>query len=77
MSRSDSPVIMIPARLESSRLPRKALLKISGIPMIVHVAYRCMRSKVASRVIVCTDSVEIARCVLTSALKYASRRRKA
>ncbi len=55
----NSVVIMIPARLESSRLPGKPLKPICGIPMIVHVAKRAMLSERASRVVVCTDSVDI------------------
>ena len=31
-------VIVIPARLESKRLPRKPLLDINGVPMLVRVA---------------------------------------
>jgi len=54
-------IIMIPARMESSRLPGKPLLDIRGIPMIIHVAYRSRLSQLAQKVIVCTDSVEIAR----------------
>jgi len=61
MSFFQNSIIMIPARLESSRLPEKALLDICNVPMIVHVALRCRRSVLASRVIVCTDSVEICR----------------
>jgi 3-deoxy-manno-octulosonate cytidylyltransferase (CMP-KDO synthetase) len=52
-------VVLIPARMESSRLPGKPLKSICGLPMIVHVAKRAMFSKRASRVVVCTDSVEI------------------
>ncbi|MBC8549228.1 MAG: 3-deoxy-manno-octulosonate cytidylyltransferase [Candidatus Brocadiales bacterium] len=50
---------LIPVRLESSRLPNKAILKIAEIPMILHVANRAMLSKALDRVIVCTDSYEI------------------
>ena len=61
MTAPQNSIIMIPARLESSRLPGKALLNICNVPMIVHVALRCKRSALVSRVIVCTDSVEICR----------------
>jgi 3-deoxy-manno-octulosonate cytidylyltransferase (CMP-KDO synthetase) len=47
-------VVIIPARYESTRLPGKPLAKIGGIPMIIHTAERCMKSK-ADRVIVVTD----------------------
>ncbi|HEY2560361.1 MAG TPA: 3-deoxy-manno-octulosonate cytidylyltransferase [Caldimonas sp.] len=51
-------VVLIPARLASSRLPRKALADIGGVPMIVHVARRAAASK-ASRVVVAADDDEI------------------
>jgi 3-deoxy-manno-octulosonate cytidylyltransferase (CMP-KDO synthetase) len=54
---------MIPARLDSTRLPRKPLLDICGLPMIVHV-YR--RARIATRLdalYVVTDSHEIAEVV--------------
>ena len=51
-------VVLIPARLASTRLPRKALAEIGGVPMIVRVAHRAARSK-ASRVVVAADDAEI------------------
>lgn len=47
---------LIPVRLESSRLPNKALVDIAALPMITHVVRRSMMSKLLDRVIVCTDS---------------------
>ena len=35
-----NPVIVIPARLASTRLPGKPLADICGLPMIVHVVNR-------------------------------------
>ena len=35
-------VALIPSRLESKRLPGKALLDIDGYPIIVHTAKRAM-----------------------------------
>ena len=52
-------VAIIPARLESSRLPRKALVDICGLPMIVHVYKRCLLSDSLDDVYVATDSIEI------------------
>jgi len=52
-------IVLIPARLESSRLPKKPLLDIQGMSMIIHVAKRSKFSKKASLVSVCTDSLEI------------------
>ena len=52
-------IALIPARMDSSRLPGKALKKISGYEMIVHVAKRCALLKSLDRVVVCTDSIQI------------------
>jgi 3-deoxy-manno-octulosonate cytidylyltransferase (CMP-KDO synthetase) len=54
---------LIPTRLNSSRLPNKALLNIQGLPLIVHVLKRAMLSKLLDEVYVCTDSKEIAQVV--------------
>lgn len=51
--------IVIPARLSSSRLPRKVLLDIAGKPLVQHVYERCVEVG-ASEVIVATDSEEVA-----------------
>ena len=50
---------LIPCRLNSKRLPGKALLEIDGLPMIVHTAKRAMLSKSLNEVYVCTDSKDI------------------
>ena len=52
-------VAIIPSRLESTRLPKKALVDILGIPMIVHVFKRCLLAKKLDGVYVATDSIEI------------------
>ncbi|MGE3064027.1 MAG: 3-deoxy-manno-octulosonate cytidylyltransferase [Hyphomicrobiaceae bacterium] len=52
-------MVLIPARLAATRLPRKPLADIAGTPMIVHVWRRAMESGVG-RVAVATDSDEIA-----------------
>lgn len=57
---------LIPSRLESSRLPEKALLDIAGTPMIIHVAKRAMLAASLDEVIVCTDSPRIADICLNS-----------
>jgi len=51
-------VAIVPARLASTRLPRKPLADIAGRPMVVHVAERA-REAGAERVVVATDSEEI------------------
>ena len=66
-------LVVIPARLGSTRLPRKPLADIGGKPMVVHVAERAKQS-LAQSVIVATDSPEIQaacnehgiECLLTS-----------
>jgi 3-deoxy-manno-octulosonate cytidylyltransferase (CMP-KDO synthetase) len=50
---------ILPARLESSRLDRKVLADICGIPMIIHVYKRCLLAKTLDEVFVATDSIEI------------------
>lgn len=52
-------VALLPARLQSSRLPRKPLVDICGLPMIVHVYRRCLLAKNLDAVYVATDSEEI------------------
>jgi 3-deoxy-manno-octulosonate cytidylyltransferase (CMP-KDO synthetase) len=52
-------IILIPTRIRSKRLRRKALLPIENIPMIVHTYFRAKLSKLANDVFVCTDSNEI------------------
>ena len=39
--------VLIPARLASTRLPRKPLADIAGVPMVVRVAQRAALSKAA------------------------------
>ncbi|MXR35789.1 3-deoxy-manno-octulosonate cytidylyltransferase [Craterilacuibacter sinensis] len=57
-------VVVIPARMASSRLPGKPLADIAGKPMVVRVAERAALSA-ASRVIVATDHADIvAACTL-------------
>ena len=50
---------MIPVRLESSRLPEKALCDILGLPMIIHTLKRTQLAKTLDEVYVVTDSVVI------------------
>jgi 3-deoxy-manno-octulosonate cytidylyltransferase (CMP-KDO synthetase) len=51
---------VIPARLQSTRLPRKLLLAETGKPLIQYVWEAASRSKSLDRVLVATDSEEIA-----------------
>ena len=51
-------VVLIPARLASSRLPNKPLADLAGLPMVVRVAQRALLSK-ASQVVVAADDDSI------------------
>ncbi len=50
---------MVPARLQSSRLPKKALIDISGLPMVIHTCKRAQFAKNLDEVYLVTDSEEI------------------
>ncbi len=49
------PIIMIPARLASTRLPNKPLADIHGKPMIVHVMERAQESNLGRVVVACAE----------------------
>jgi 3-deoxy-manno-octulosonate cytidylyltransferase (CMP-KDO synthetase) len=55
-------LVLIPARMASTRLPGKPLLDIGGLPMIVHVLRRAEAANLG-RVAVATDTTEIADAV--------------
>ena len=55
-------LVLIPARMASTRLPGKPLLDIAGVPMIVHVLHRAQAAGIG-RVAVATDTPEIAEAV--------------
>ena len=57
-SMADETLLIIPARMASTRLPGKPLAMIGNEPMIVHVARRAAAADVG-RVAVATDSPEI------------------
>jgi 3-deoxy-manno-octulosonate cytidylyltransferase (CMP-KDO synthetase) len=57
-----TPIIIIPARLKSTRLPGKPLALIAGVPMIVHVWRRAVASRVGPVVVACAES-EIAAAI--------------
>ncbi len=57
-----SILILIPARMSSTRLPNKPLADIAGRPMIVHVAARAAESGLG-RVVVATDTEAVADAV--------------
>jgi 3-deoxy-manno-octulosonate cytidylyltransferase (CMP-KDO synthetase) len=55
-------LVLIPARMASTRLPGKPLSDIAGLPMIVHVLRRAEAAQIG-RVAVATDTPEIAAVV--------------
>lgn len=50
---------MVPARLESSRLPGKALIDIEGLPMVIHTCRRAQLAKSLDEVYLVTDNEKI------------------
>jgi 3-deoxy-manno-octulosonate cytidylyltransferase (CMP-KDO synthetase) len=52
--------LCIPARLASTRLPRKVLLDLGGKPVFQHVWERARQVRQADRVVVLTDADEVA-----------------
>src|SRR3954468_5637390 len=51
---------VIPARLGATRLPRKPLRLLAGLPLVVRVWQRVVEIGVAEQVVVATDSEEVA-----------------
>jgi 3-deoxy-manno-octulosonate cytidylyltransferase (CMP-KDO synthetase) len=56
MSKAPRPIVIIPARMASTRLPGKPLAEIGGLPMIVHVWQRAMEADVGPVVIACAET---------------------
>ena len=61
---------LIPVRLNSTRLFRKALLEIDKIPMVVHTYKRSILSKGLNDLFICTDSKEIIKVAKKFKCKY-------
>lgn len=55
MTKPRNPVVIIPARLASQRLPDKPLADIAGEPMIVHVWRRAVEAEIGPVVVACAD----------------------
>lgn len=55
-------LILIPARMASTRLPDKPLAEINGLPMICHVVDRAREAKIGEPIVAC-DDIEIAQAV--------------
>ncbi len=54
---SECPVVLVPAHLNSQRLPRKALALIGGVPMVVYCAQQAIAAGLPTYI--CSDSVDI------------------
>nr|WP_207018045.1 3-deoxy-manno-octulosonate cytidylyltransferase [Roseococcus suduntuyensis] len=59
MGRVSRPLVLIPARMQATRLPGKPLAEIGGLPMIVQVLHRAQEADLGP-VVVATDSAEVA-----------------
>lgn len=74
MKKKPKVLALIPTRMNSSRLPAKALLPLNNIPLIIHVYKRTLLSKKITDVIICCDDIKIlkvakkykAKAILTS-----------
>jgi 3-deoxy-manno-octulosonate cytidylyltransferase (CMP-KDO synthetase) len=64
-SRPTNPLVLIPARLASVRLPNKPLADIHGVPMIVHVWRRAMEAELGP-VVVAAGEPEIVDAVIAA-----------
>ena len=51
-----TPLVVIPARMASARLPGKPLADIGGVPMIVHVMQRALAANVGPVVVACAET---------------------
>lgn len=51
-----NPLIVIPARMASTRLPGKPLADIHGLPMIVHVMNRALAAKTGPVIVACAEA---------------------
>ena len=50
-----NPIVVIPSRLASMRLPDKPLADIHGVPMIVHIWRRAMEADAGPVIVACAD----------------------
>lgn len=55
MSHLPNAIVVIPARMASTRLPGKPLAEIAGAPMIVHVWRRALEADVGPVVVACAE----------------------
>ena len=69
MIKTNKVLVLIPARLNSKRLPKKVLLKISKLPLIIHVYRRVMYAKKVNETYICCDD----KIILNCAKKYGAK----
>lgn len=50
-----TPIVVIPARMDSTRLPGKPLAEIAGLPMIVHVLRRAEAAGIGPVAVACAE----------------------
>jgi len=62
MIEHQNTIVIIPARMASTRLPGKPLADIHGVPMIVHVWKRAIEANVGQVLVACAE-MEIARAI--------------
>ncbi len=55
MEQVSNPIILIPARMASTRLPNKPLAEMGGVPMIVQVWRRAKEADIAPVVVACGE----------------------
>jgi 3-deoxy-manno-octulosonate cytidylyltransferase (CMP-KDO synthetase) len=65
MSLPKNPIVIIPARMASERLPGKPLADINGEPMIVHVWRRAVEANIGPVFVACAEK-EIADAVIAA-----------
>lgn len=64
MTNKPQVIGIIPARLESTRLPQKMLADINGKPLIYHTVQQALKAEQLDEVVVATDSEEITQALL-------------
>ena len=60
---------LIPTRLNSTRLPQKALMEIEGLPLVIHTYKRAKLSKLLDDVFICCDDNRI----IKTAIKHGAK----
>ncbi|HBF23629.1 MAG TPA: 3-deoxy-manno-octulosonate cytidylyltransferase, partial [Planctomycetes bacterium] len=60
MNSKEEAIVVIPARRDSTRLPKKLSLAESGKPLLAHTVEQCLQASLPSRVVVAVDCEELA-----------------